>query len=113
MTDKDLLVIIAGMLRKQDQHTEMLSKQSGILRKQAEILEHNSEIMQKQTEILTETNNTIKQFVGISIKQFEEQQKFNEHLFGKVDDLEKSVIKAVNLEDRIQRLEKAVIKPKK
>ena len=89
MADKDLLVIIAEMLRKQDQHTEMLSNQS-------EILQKHSKIMERQTEILTDTNDTLKQFVVISINQFEEQQKFNEHIFGRVENLEKAVFKPKN-----------------
>jgi hypothetical protein len=50
MSDKDLLVVISEMLRKQDQ----------------------------QAEILKETSETLKEFVDISIKQFEEQHSFNE-----------------------------------
>lgn len=103
MADKDLLVIIAEMLRKQDQHTEMLSSQSSILSRQTEILEKHSEIM-------TDTNKTLKQFVAISINQFDEQQKFNEHMLSKVDGLEKTVSKAINLENRVNRLENAVFK---
>lgn len=50
MKDKDLLVVIAEMLRKQDQHTEILD---GI-------------------------NKNLTGFMDISIKQFEQQQVFNE-----------------------------------
>ena len=50
MSDKDLLVVISEMLRKQDQ----------------------------QAEILKETSETLKHFVDISIQQFEQQLKFNE-----------------------------------
>src|SRR5690606_29928531 len=49
MADKDLLVVISEMLRKQDQ----------------------------QTELLRETNSTLTQFMGVSVKQFEQQHKFN------------------------------------
>lgn len=49
MADKDLLVVISEMLRKQDQ----------------------------QTELLRETSNTLTQFMGVSVKQFDQQYKFN------------------------------------
>lgn len=50
MADKDLLVVISEMQRKQDQ----------------------------QTEILRETNSTLKQFMEVSIEQFGQQHTFNE-----------------------------------
>lgn len=110
MADKDLLVIIAEMLRKQDQHTEILKQQS-------KILEQHSVMM-------AETNTTLKQLIEISVHQFqiqhqfnerqqqfnERQQEFNEAMLGKVDNIEKTMIKSINLEDRIQRLETAVFK---
>lgn len=59
MTDKDLLVVISEMLRKQDQ----------------------------QSEQLMETNTTLKQLVDISLQQFqyqqgvdEQQQAFNQQM---------------------------------
>lgn len=45
------------MLRKQDQQAEILAK---------------------HTQILGETNETLKNFVEISIQQFQQQDKFNE-----------------------------------
>lgn len=96
MADKDLLVIIAEMLRKQDQHTEILKQQTGML---------------------AETNTTLKQLVEISVHQFQLQQDFNErqlhfneNMLGKVDNIEKTMVKSINLEDRINRLENAVFK---
>ena len=42
-------------------------------------------------EKLGETNMILKEFMGISVKQWEEQQKFNERLFDKVDGIEKKL----------------------
>lgn len=103
MADKDLLAIIAEMLRKQDQHTEILNQQS-------KILEQHSVMM-------AETNTTLKQLVEISVHQFQLQQDFNERqlqfnetMLGKVDNIEKNMIKSISLEDRVKRLESAVFK---
>ena len=57
MKDKDLLVVIAEMLRKQDQQTQILTNQSLLLEK---------------------TNETLNTFMEVSVKQFEQQQSFNE-----------------------------------
>ena len=66
MSDKDLLVVISEMLRKQDQ--------------QAEKLDEHSRILNQHTEILEETKETLKSFVDISIQQFQEQHSFNEQI---------------------------------
>lgn len=47
-----------------------------------------SEMLRKQdqqAEILKETNETLKNFVDISVQQFQQQQKFNEHFLGRLD----------------------------
>ncbi len=61
MSDKDLLVVISEMLRKQDQHSELLLKQS---------------------ETLEKIGSSLNNFIEISINQFEQQQKFNEKFLG-------------------------------
>jgi predicted nucleic acid-binding Zn-ribbon protein len=65
MSDKDLLVVISEMLRKQDQHSELLSK---------------------QTETLEKIGTSLNNFIEISINQFEQQFKFNEKF---IDNFEK------------------------
>lgn len=103
MADKDLSVVISEMLRKQDQ----------------------------QTEILRETNSTLTQFMGVSVKQFEQQHKFNEQqqefnkqqqefnakfleqnhkIVDQVDSIEEKLVHIVDMSDRIKRLEAAVFK---
>jgi hypothetical protein len=56
MSDKDLLVVISEMLRKQDQQAEILN-------------EH--------TKIINETNNNLNEFIELSTKEFQGQYKFN------------------------------------
>lgn len=77
MKDKDLLVVIAEMLRKQDQQTEILTNQSKLLEK---------------------TNETLTTFMEISVKQFDEQHKFNmkflelnEKVVDRLDKIEKKL----------------------
>lgn len=89
MADKDLLEVISEMLRKQDQQSEL-------------IVVTNNRIM--------ETNNILKEFMGVSIKQWDEQQKFNERLYVKVDGIEKQIVKIADLEDRVKRIENIIFK---
>jgi len=63
MPYKDLLVGISEMLRKQDQQAEILAK---------------------HTQILGETNETLKNFVEVSIQQFQQQDKFNTHFLAEL-----------------------------
>lgn len=67
MADKDLLGIIADMLRKLDQHSETLELQNKAL--------------QKQTEVLTA-------FMDGTVKQFDQQMIINEKLIDRLDKLE-------------------------
>ncbi|MDB5088358.1 MAG: hypothetical protein JWR09_2352 [Mucilaginibacter sp.] len=110
MSDKDLLVVISEMLRKQDQqaekldehsrilnqhseilneHTEILNEHTGILKNHTEILNKQIDISNKQTALITETNSNLREFMNISIQQFQEQQKFNEKFLGKLDEISK------------------------
>ena len=74
MGNKDLIEIIAEILRK-------LSDKIGSLNDKFDFM----------NERLGETNMILKEFMGISVKQWEEQQKFNERLFDKVDGIEKRI----------------------
>ena len=89
MADKDLLEIIAEMLRKQDQHSELIAATNNGI---------------------SETNSILKDFMGVSIKQWEEQQKFNERLFNKLEGIEKQLEKIADLEDRVKRIENILFK---
>ena len=72
MADKDLLEVIAEMLRKQDQHSELIAATNNGI---------------------NETNTILKEFMGVSIKQWDEQQKCNERIFNKLDGIEKQLKK--------------------
>lgn len=103
MSDKDLLVVISEMLRKQDQHSELLGKQS---------------------ETLEKIGSSLNNFIEITINQFEQQQKFNEKFLNnfsaqqnfnekfleKIDVIGKALEEKSNLEDRLKKLEAAVFK---
>lgn len=74
MADKDLLGIIVDMLRKLDQHSEVLNKHS-------ETLELQNKALQKQTEVLSA-------FMDGTVKQFDQQMIINEKIIGRLDALE-------------------------
>lgn len=103
MSDKDLLVGISEMLRKQDQqaeklddhsrilnqHSEILNEHTGILKNHTEILNKQIDISNKQTALIVETNSNLREFMNISIQQFQEQQKFNEKFLDKLEEISK------------------------
>ena len=89
MADKDLLEVISEMLRKQDQHSELIAATNNGI---------------------NETNTILKEFMGVSIKQWEEQQKFNGRIFNKLDGIEKQLEKIADLEDRVKRIENILFK---
>ena len=74
MADKHLLEKIAEMLRKQDRHSELL----GGLGNGLEVLSAKIDGVSGR---LDNTNSILKDFMAVSIKQWEEQQKFNERLY--------------------------------
>lgn len=103
MGDKDLLVVIAEMLKKQDRQSELIEKTNSLI--------HKTNALTQETNALTqETNTTLKQFMEISIKQFEQQQQFNEKAIGRLSSIEKLLLHVVDIEDRVKRLEAAVFK---
>ena len=55
-----------------------------------------AEMLIKQEENTAEikkTNDILKEFMGFSVKQWEQQQKFNEKLFDKLEKIEKGLEK--------------------
>ena len=103
MSDKDLLVVISEMLRKQDQQAEKLDEHSRILNQHSEILNEHTVILKnhtqilnkqidisnKQTTLIIETNSTLKEFMNVSIQQFQQQLDFNERFLSKLDEIAK------------------------
>jgi hypothetical protein len=51
------------------------------------------------------TNEILEEFMAVSVKQWEQQSKFNERFFDKLERLEKILEKLILLEDRIKHLE--------
>ena len=89
MSDKDLTVLVAELLRKQDQHSEILKKHS------------------KNFEKIETTLSTL---VEISINQFEQQQVFNEKFLEKIDNIGKLVDKTLEIDGRVSKLESTINK---
>jgi hypothetical protein len=82
--DKDIALVLAEMLIKQDETTEQIKETNGILR----------------------------DFMGMSIKQWEQQQHFNEmfatelkEIKGDVSTIKKDVSALVQLESRVKAME--------
>ncbi len=67
MADKDLLGIIADMLQKLDQHSEILERQSAALNTQVEVLTA---------------------FMEGSLKQFDQQMIINDKIIKRLENLE-------------------------
>lgn len=85
MSDKDLYVVIAEMLRKQDQ----------------------------QSEILERIDSTLNEFMELSLKQFEQQLKFNENFLSTQDKMghlleritERLITDGAEVKDRLSKIE--------
>ena len=89
MVDNDLLEVIAEMSGKQDYHFELIDVTN--------------------TRFI-ETNDILKEIMGLSIKQWAKQQKFNERLHDKVDEIEKQIVKIADYEDRVKRIKNEIFK---
>ncbi len=84
MADKDLLGIIADMLRKLDQHSQELKEQGNRLEIQSEALKKQGEVLNKQGEVLTA-------FMEGALKQFDQQLIINDKLVNRLENLESRV----------------------
>jgi hypothetical protein len=89
MSDKDLLVVISEMLRKQDQHAEKLDLHSEILNEHTKLLKNQIDISNKQTDSINEMRDILKEFTAISVQNFQKQDKFNETFLSKLDEISK------------------------
>ena len=52
-----------------------------------EILRKHTKILNRHTEMLKKTNETLNYLVDISIRQFQQQQHFNERFVNKLDEI--------------------------
>ncbi|MET4082071.1 ABC-type Fe3+-citrate transport system substrate-binding protein [Pedobacter sp. UYP30] len=89
--DKDIIEVIAEMLIKQDETT-------------AGIKETNERI-KGTAEKINETNEILREFMAVSVKRWDQQQRFNEKFFEKLGNIEKWMEKMSLLEDRVKHLE--------
>ncbi|MVN23238.1 hypothetical protein [Mucilaginibacter arboris] len=103
MADKDLLAIIADILRKMDQHDG--------------ILDLHTKLLEKQGEAIIRIGDTLNTFMDVSVKHFEQQQNFNERFLAlgernakRLDSIETTLNKVLDMETRVKRLEDAVFK---
>ncbi|MBS1528671.1 MAG: hypothetical protein JSU01_00065 [Bacteroidetes bacterium] len=71
-------------------------------------MDKNQDLPELMTEMLIKqdrTNEILEQFMAVSVKQWEQQTKFNERFFDKLEKLERILEKLILLEDRIKHLE--------
>jgi len=89
MSDKDLLVVISEMLRKQDQQAEILSKHTEILEDTRESLMNFVDISMQQVEQQQVFNEKMLEFNNRFLTQFDRQNEFNERFLSKLDEIAK------------------------
>ena len=82
--DKELALIIAEMLIKQDETT-------------AEVKNVGAE--------LKETNGILKDFMALSVKQWEQQYKFNETMVAELKNIKETLSTFSQLESRLKAVE--------
>lgn len=127
--DKDILAVIAEMLKKQDQTNDTLNAFMGAATTYAKgtnerldgINEHLGGIDERLggiddqlvnindrlggiNERLVETNTILRDFTSISVKQWEQQHLFNEHIHNKVDKMSSFEARIKHLEEMEERL---------
>lgn len=96
--DKELALIIAEMLIKQDETTAQMKEVNAQLKKNAK---QTLEI----TSLVTETNGILRDFMGISIKQWEEQHKFNGIIVPELKGIKEVLVDFARLDSRLKAVE--------
>lgn len=117
MADKDLLVVISEMLRKQDQQTEILRETNSTLKQFMEVSIEEFKYQRKFQERQEEFNKQQQEFNKQQLGWNQQQQKFNTQfleqnhkIVDRLDSIEKRIIHLADMSDRITRLEAAVFK---
>ena len=87
----DKALIIAEMLIKQDETTDQV--------KEVVIKVNNL------TSEVKETNSILRDFMGISVKQWEQQQNFNEAMVTQLKDIKEFLSTVTQLDTRVKALE--------
>ena len=89
--DKEIALIISEMLIKQDETT-------------AQIKDLTINVQNATTQI-KETNNILKDFVGLSVKQWEQQQVFNERIVTELKEIKDVLSTLAQLDSRLKAIE--------
>ncbi|HEY5327056.1 MAG TPA: hypothetical protein VIJ27_08650 [Mucilaginibacter sp.] len=71
-------------------------------------MDKNKDLPELVSEMLIKqdrTNEILEEFMAVSVKQWEQQAKFNERFFEKLEKIENILDKLTLLEDRVKHLE--------
>jgi len=96
--DKELALIIAEMLIKQDDTTSQVK----------EVTVQLKDVVAQVNEVATlqkETNSILRDFMGISVKQWEQQQNFNEVIITQLREIKEVLSTLAQLDTRLKALE--------
>lgn len=96
--DKELALILAEILIKQDENTAQIKELN------AQQKETNGALKETNS-ALQETNNILKDFMGVSVKQWEQQQKFNEIIITELKEIKQTLSILAQLDTRLKAVE--------
>jgi hypothetical protein len=96
--DKEIALIIAEMLIKQDETTEQVKE---VATQVKEVITHVNGI----TIEVKETNSILRDFMGISVKQWEQQQTFNEVIITQLKEIKEVLSTLAQLDARLKAVE--------
>ena len=96
--DKEIALIIAEMLIKQDETTEQVK----------EVVNQVNGLTIEVKGLsagLKETNNILRDFMGVSVKQWEQQHVFNELMFNELKGVKEALLTLTQLDTRLRAVE--------
>ncbi len=100
--DKEFALIIAEMLIKQDETTAQLKNVAARVDTVAERVDNLAERVVVE---LKESNGILKDFMALSVKQWEQQYKFNETIVGELKSIKEVLSTFSQLESRLKAVE--------
>ena len=89
--DKELALIIAEMLIKQDETTAQLKEHNQLIKETNNSIKETNNSLTETNNFLKETNDILKEFMGISVKQWEQQHVFNEIIAGELKEIKNTL----------------------
>lgn len=96
--DKELALLLAEMLIKQDENTD-----------QIKLLTDHARYTNDQLNVLTdhslETNNILREFMSVSVKQWEQQHAFNEMFVTELRSIKDLLSTLTQIEARLKAIE--------